>query len=207
MIIPYYHAADEAAQGKRMVDEVTKEFEEMTKFRKALSTMVGAKSNGQLGAVCWEVNRTGIRHFHWQMVPCPTDRIKQGLVEAAFKVKAEQYKYPTFECCEPDALLPERSDYFRVWTWSCSPLEIVDQVNGNVHGDAGVSKSIYFSLPTDQKFNIWFGREVLAGLLQLEQRVNWMYALLQKGGSEEAAEQEEADGLRADFEDFDFAMK
>ncbi|KAJ9605440.1 hypothetical protein H2200_010097 [Cladophialophora chaetospira] len=207
MIIPYYHAADELAQGKRTLQELASEFKEMTRFRKALSAMVGSKSQGELGTVCWEVNRTGIRHFHWQLLPCPSDPIKKSIVEAAFKVKAEQYQYPTFQSCEPDSQLPERSDYFRVWTWTSDPLEMADHTNGNANGDVGVAKSIYFSLPTDQKFNIWFGREVMAGLLQLENRVNWMDALLRKDGSEQVAEEEEAEGLRADFEEFDFAMK
>lgn len=207
MIIPYYHAADELAHGKRTAPEVASEFKEMTKYRKALSSMVGSKSQGELGTVCWEVNRTGIRHFHWQLVPCPIDRIKKSIVEAAFKVKAEQYKYPAFQSCDPDSQLPERSDYFRVWTWTSDPVEMANHTNGNAEGDFGVAKSIYFSLPTDQKFNIWFGREVMAGLLQLENRVNWMDALLRKDGSEQAAEEEEQEGLRADFEEFDFAMQ
>jgi hypothetical protein len=209
MIIPYYHAADEMAQGKRSLQEIATEFKEMSKFRKALSAMVGSKSHGELGTVCWEVNRMGIRHFHWQLIPCPTDRIKSGMVEAAFRLKTEQYKYPTFQPCDADSQLPERSDYFRVWTWMANPLEMADHTNGNgnADGDVGVAKSIYFSLPTEQKFNIWFGREVMAGLLQLENRVNWMDALLRKDGSEQAAEEEEAYGLRADFEEFDFAMK
>lgn len=207
MIIPYYHAADELAHGKRSLQEIATEYKEMTKYRKALGAMVGAKSHGELGTVCWEVNRTGIRHFHWQVVACPTDLIKKGMVEAAFKVKAEQYEYPSFQSSESDSQLPERSDYFRIWTWTSNPLEMADQTNGSAVENIGVAKSMYFSLPTDQKFNIWFGREVLAGLLQLENRKNWMHALLRKDGSEEAAEVEEADGLRADFEEFDFAMK
>ena len=207
MLIPYYHAADELAQGKRPTEDVAKEFDEMTRFRKALSTMVGSKSHGELGTVCWEVNRTGIRHFHWQLVPCPTDRVKKGIVEAAFKLKAEQYVYPSFEPCDADSQLPQRSDYFRVWTWSSNPVELADHTNGNSDRDLGITKSIYFPLPTDQKFNIWFGREVLAGLLQLENRVNWMDSLLRKDGNEQAAEEEDAEGLRADFEEFDFAMK
>ncbi|OAL28671.1 hypothetical protein AYO20_09395 [Fonsecaea nubica] len=209
MIIPYYHAADELAHGKRSPEEMTAEFNEMNRFRKALSVMIGAKSHGQLGAVCWEVNRTGIRHFHWQLIPCPVDRIKTGMVEAAFKVKASQYGYPDFQSCAANAQLPQRSDYFRVWTWLADPVQLADHANGNANDgdDVGVAKSIFFPLPTDQKFNIWFGREVMAGLLQLEHRVNWMDSILTKDGSDQAAEEEDAAGLRADFEEFDFAMK
>ncbi|KIW10824.1 hypothetical protein PV08_10123 [Exophiala spinifera] len=207
MIIPYYHAADEMAQGKRIPAELSTEFAEMNKFRTALSEMIGSKSQGQLGAVCWEVNRTGIRHHHWQLMACQAEPIKKGLVDAAFKVSAEKHEYPTFQPCEPDGQLPVRSDFFRVWTWVTDPVQMADHTNGNSDKVIGVSKSMYFPLPSDQKFNIWFGREVMAGLLKLENRVNWMDALLRKEGSEQAAEEEDAQGLREDFEEFDFAMK
>lgn len=207
MLVPYYHAADELAQGKRAVEEVAAEFQEMTKFRKALSKMIGLKSQGQLGAVCWEVNRTGIRHHHWQLTACHAELVKKGVVESAFKVSREKHEYPAFKSCKPDTELPERSDYFRVWTWVSNPVEMADHANGNDESEVGVTKSMYFPLPADQKFNIWFGREVMAGLLQLENRVNWMDALLRKEGSEQLAEEEDAQGLREDFEEFDFAMK
>ncbi|KAK5189755.1 hypothetical protein LTR92_010215 [Exophiala xenobiotica] len=207
MIVPYYHAADEMAQGKRSTEELSTEFSEMNRFRKALSEMIGSKSQGQLGAVCWEVNRTGIRHHHWQLMACQAEPIKKGLVEAAFKVSREKHEYPAFESCEPDSLLPVRADYFRVWTWVSDPVEMADRTNGSSDKELGVTKSMYFPLPSDQKFNIWFGREVMAGLLKLENRVNWMDALLRKDGSEQLAEEEDAQGLREDFEEFDFAMK
>ncbi|EXJ93150.1 hypothetical protein A1O3_01707 [Capronia epimyces CBS 606.96] len=207
MIIPYYHAADELAQGKRAAEDVTNEFKEMNRFRKALSTMIGSKSQGQLGAVCWEVNRTGIRHHHWQLMACQAEHVRKGLVEAAFKVARERNEYPPFQPCDPDSELPERSDFFRVWTWVSDLVEMADHTNGSSETDFGVTKSMYFPLPNDQKFNIWFGREVMAGLLQLENRVNWMDALLRKDGSEHVAEEEDAQGLREDFEEFDFAMK
>jgi len=65
MIIPLYHAANEAAEGQRPAEDVDREFEEMSKYRRALGKMIGNKSQAKLGAVCWEVNRMGIRHHHW----------------------------------------------------------------------------------------------------------------------------------------------
>ncbi|KIV91933.1 hypothetical protein PV10_06419 [Exophiala mesophila] len=209
MIIPHYHAADELAHGKRSVEEVANEFKEMNKFRMALSKMVGSKSQGQLGTVCWEVRRNGIRHHHWSLIACHADKIKNGLVEAAFKVAREQHGYPALENCDPESQLPSDSDYFRVWTWVSNPVEMADQTNGDATDDqnVGTSTSMFFPLSEDLKFNIWFGREVMAGLLKLEDRVNWMHALLRKDGSEQTAEEEDAEGLKRDFEDFDFAMK
>ncbi|KAK5097254.1 hypothetical protein LTR70_003739 [Exophiala xenobiotica] len=121
MIIPMYHAADETAHGRRAPSDLQTEFNEMTRYRHALQHMLLAKANGDLGGVCWEVNRTGIRHFHWQWIACPQAMISKGLVEAAFKVAAEKNSYEKFQACEPDKLLPDRqSDFFRVWIWSAA---------------------------------------------------------------------------------------
>lgn len=122
MIIPMYHAADETAHGRRPTSEVKTEFNEMTRYRHALQDMLLAKGQGELGAVCWEVNRTGIRHFHWQWIACPASFISQGLVDAAFKIMAEKNEQEKFQPCRPDEPLSDRhSDYFRVWIWSPRP--------------------------------------------------------------------------------------
>ena len=208
MIIPHYHAADELAQGRRSADEVSAEFTEMTKFRKALSKMIGVKSQGKLGAVCWEVNRTGIRHFHWQLIAVQAEQIRKGLIDAAFKVLAEKRKHQLFEDCDPDKQLEQRSDYFRVWTWA-PPANPVEQADEHVNGaeDTGMSKSMFFSLPAaEQGFHIWFGREVIAGILQLEDRVNWQSALHPNEAEEQKIEEREAAGLKDDFAEYDFAM-
>lgn len=209
MIIPHYHAADELAQGRRTAEEVAVEFGEMTRFRKALANMIGAKSGGKLGTVCWEVNRTGIRHFHWQLMAAQAEQIRKGLVEAAFKILREKRKHLPFEDCDPDQQLKQRSDYFRVWTWvpSANPVEQADEhVNGGE--DSGVTKSMFFPLPaSEQGFYIWFGREVMAGILQLEDRVNWKSALHPDENEEQKIEEQEAAGLRQDFAEFDFAMQ
>ena len=129
-------------------------------------------------------------------------------MEAAFKVSRERHEYPAFEVCEPEDQLPSKSDYFRVWTWASDPVEMADVTNGDSPKEKpGVTKSMFLQLPEDLKFNIWFGREVMGGLLKLEDRVNWMHALLRKDGSEQLAEEEDAEGLKKDFEGFDFAME
>merc|ERR1712098_704484 len=142
--------------------------------------MIGAKSSGELGAVCYEVNRTGIRHFHWQVVPIQAEKIRRRLVDGAFKLAREKYKHEAFQDCDPDQLLEQRSDFFRVWTWtpSADPVERADQeANGN-GGEGGVTTSMFFSIPGNARFSVNFGREVMAGLLQLEDRVNWQDAML-----------------------------
>ncbi len=208
MIIPHYHAADELAQGRRPPEEAAAEFAEMTKFRKALNKMVGSKSQGKLGTVCWEVNRTGIRHFHWQLIAAQAEQVRKGLIEAAFKVLAEKRGHQPFEQCQPDKQLEQRNDYFRVWTWAASvnPVEQADEhVNGSE--DTGTPRSMFFPLPASEKgFFIWFGREVMAGILQLEQRVNWQSAIHPDEAEELKIEEQEGAALKEDFAEFDFAM-
>ncbi|RMZ90397.1 hypothetical protein DV736_g2371, partial [Chaetothyriales sp. CBS 134916] len=209
MIIPHYHAADEVAHGKRPQDEIDKEFAEMTKFRRALSSMVGSKSNGRLGTVCMEVNRTGIRHFHWQIIAMEAAKIRKGLVEAAFKVLAEKHKYPPFEECNPDQVLEQRNDFCRIWLWTPSnAADRAEQESNGQQTDEGTTRSLFFLVPpTLERFYLWYPREVCAGLLQLEDRTNWMSTLLPDENEEQKVEECEAEGLKQDFADFDFAMQ
>ena len=209
MVIPHYHAADELANGRRTSEEVNTEFDEMSKFRKALSKMIGSKSNGELGTVCWEVNRTGVRHFHLQLIAAQAEKVRKGLIEAAFKIMREKYQLQPFEDCDAEKPLEQRSDYFRLWTWAPSSNPVA-RADGEVDGDAddGVTKSMWFSLPAnEQGFNIWFGREVMAGIMQLEDRVNWMSALHPDEAEELKIEEADAGGLKEDFAEFDFAMQ
>lgn len=220
MIIPMYHAADESAHGRRARSEIESEFTEMTKYRHALQHMLLARARGDLAAVCWEVNRTGIRHFHWQWIACPQDMVGKGLVEAAFKVAAEKNDYEQFHPCAPDKLLDNRqSDYFRVWIWSTKSLptnghstngstaiEEADAIAASAEQTSTVPSgssemSMYFELPTDQRFNIQFGRTVMSGLLKLEQRADWRSVPMEEGD-----EGRDAEAWKEDFGEFDFAM-
>lgn len=136
MIIPMYHAADETSHGRRAAAEIQTEFNEMTRYRHALQHMLLSKAKGELGAVCWEVNRTGIRHFHWQWIACPASLIAKGLVEAAFKITAEKNEHEKFQVCKPDDLLSDRrSDYFRVWIWSPGSAESPPTKNETQRGN------------------------------------------------------------------------
>lgn len=143
-----YHAADETAHGRRAQAELQTEFDEMTHYRHALQHMLLAKAKGELGAICWEVNRTGIRHFHWQWIACPQEMISKGLVEAAFKVAAEKNEYEKFRASEPDKLLPDRtSDYFRVWIWSASSSSSMSATATNGTSNANGNTDAKPSLP------------------------------------------------------------
>jgi hypothetical protein len=152
---------------------------EMHKYRRAMQDMLTSKSNGELGAVTWELSRAGGFHTHWQFLPLPVDLIKRRLVEAAFKVEAENYKYPSFEKGEPD----ESTDYIRLWLWN---------------PESNTDEEMWMSL--DPSFrDLQFARRVLAKLLGLEGRVHW-----QDCAQSIVEEEGEAEAFKKAFKEFDF---
>lgn len=123
--------------------------------------MVAAQSKFQLGAVTWEISRHTNIHLHWQFLPVPIDLLRKGLVEAGFKVEAENRNYPPLQATSLSSALDETSDFFRVWLWSDD-------------GDTGIrSKELVMRLDEDSRFDLQFGRRVMAKLLGLEGRADW----------------------------------
>lgn len=171
----------------------TSTVKEMHRYRKALQAMVRQHSKGSLGAVTWEVSRASGVHIHWQFLPVSTDMVKRGLVEAAFKVEAENEKYPHFiaEDLKDDG--SEQGDHFRVWTWRAG--------DGDAEDDAGIEKSLVLQLPYDQRFDVQFGRRVLAKLLQLEARLDWKDCM-----QSQTEEIQDAEAFKKAFKDFDFSL-
>ena len=188
-------------------------FLEMTRYRQALQTMVHSQSKGQLGAVTWEVSRKGGVHTHWQFLPLSSTTLSKGLVEAAFKVEAENERYPTFETVNSKTIAddPEFDNFFRVWIWSArSPADGTDQ-NHKRDGtsdsadnklEQGQEKCLILRFSNDIRFDLQFGRRVLAKLLGLEDRINWKTCV--QSQEEEAADVE---ALKAAFKEFDFSLQ
>jgi len=231
MIIPMYHAADDAANNSRTPEAIQLEYANMQRYRYALQHMLLSKGTNNLGCVTWEVNRTGIRHFHWQLLACPQDLITSDLVPAAFKIAAEKNEYQPFQPCPPNTTIPGRSsDYFRVWIWSAapstpsttnnnnnnnsdpSPIAVADALVAGTNNESDqtfttpppntTESSMYFDLPPDQRgFNIQFGRTVMSGLLKLEHRADWRAV-----PAEEGDEARDAEAWKEDFGEWDFAM-
>lgn len=202
LIIPTLHTQEEDLAKVREDAEVTAEYDEVKAYRKALYKMIKQRSVGSLGAVCWEANRSRVRHQHWQICPVPAQNAVSGLVEAAFKLERENNDYPPFQACDPEKVLKQKSDYFRVWIWSSSspasnPVALADQVNGAEAGE-GVEKSMFFPLPSNQKFDLQFGRKVMAKILKLEHRWDWRNT--EQTGQEE---ERDRDAFRDAFEEFD----
>ena len=184
LIIPLTHSPtldliSDAANRQSVVKE-------MEKYRDAITSMISVKSQDDLATVTCEVSRaTGI-HLHWQLFALSSDLIQKQLVEAAFKVEAQNLKYPAFE--ERDSSSTDL-DFFRV------------RISSGRMGDGNeqmTKRSNYKSLllPLDEsfRFDLQFGRRVLAKLLSLDGRINWKDC-----GQSQEEEAEDAESFKKAF--------
>ncbi|KAL2870985.1 CwfJ domain protein [Aspergillus lucknowensis] len=205
LIIPFNHTPTLSSITDTPSRQTT--YSEMNKYRTALHSMLQSRTKGSLGAVTWEVNRTSGIHIHWQFLPVPADLVKRGLVEAAFKVEAENLKYPKFELpisssnMQPDPSA-EPGDFFRIWIWG--PPADAEGNDGDGNGDVGwgTEKTLFLPLSDDFRFDLQFGRRVMAKLMGLEKRINWRDDV-------QSIEEEEADAaaFKEAFKEFDFTLE
>lgn len=186
------------------VDARASTLREMERYRGALNSMVAERSQGRLGSVTWEVSRTGGIHTHWQFLPVPVDLIQRGLVEAAFKVEAENEKYPAFKATTPD--VDDDSDvhdHFRVWIWRQSTATGTDSLGSNgIEGKAVVHTSLSLPLDASFRFDLQFGRTVLGKLLGVEKRRDWRDC-----GQSEPEETADGNVCKAAFKKYDFSLE
>ncbi|PTU20651.1 hypothetical protein P175DRAFT_0478703 [Aspergillus ochraceoroseus IBT 24754] len=226
LIIPFNHAP--ALNTITDPDARISTFTEMTKYRTALQTMLQTRSNHTLGAVTWEVSRGNGIHAHWQFLPVPADLVNRGLVDAAFKVEAENLKYPKFETLSTSASSSkntdhdhdpsaEPGDFFRIWIWSPSPSPVPvsspppppppppppsPPPGQEKRNSKGSEKTLLLPLGPDFRFDLQFGRRVVAKLMELERRIHWKDAV-------QSLEEEEADAgaFKEAFKGFDFTLE
>ncbi|KAI0863833.1 CwfJ C-terminus 2-domain-containing protein-like protein [Xylaria cubensis] len=186
LIIPLSHEPTFQAMGA----DANNVFKDMTRFKEAMQAMVASQSKHKLGTVTWEISRQRGIHTHWQFMPVPFHLIRKGLVEAGFKVEAENQKYPTFEETNLGSAINEPSDFFRVWIWSDD-------------GETGIQgKELVMRLDDSFRFDLQFGRRVMAKLLGLEARLSWRDVV------ETAAEEiEDVNKFKAAFKPWDFSLE
>ncbi|MCJ1473408.1 hypothetical protein MMC13_002059 [Lambiella insularis] len=203
LIIPLTHAPTLAS----IPDNTT--YTEMQRYRSALQAMLYVNSRKHLGAVTWEVSRASGIHCHWQFMPAPVDVIQKGLVEAAFRVEAENEKYPIFKTKEIGDGAGEKGDFFRVWIWqpeegAGSKLSVEEGDGDSLETTApsGTEISLVLPLSHDFRFDLQFGRRVMAKLLGLEKRMNWRDC-----GQEDAEEVTDVEAFKKAFKEFDFSMQ
>lgn len=214
LIIPHAHNPTLGLIPQSSVRAST--FKEMERYRSSLHDMVQAKSLGKFSSVTWEVSRSNIRHVHWQFLPVPVDLIASGLVEAAFKVEAENSQYPKFDRRDIGDGAGENGDYFRVWIRNPTPSPASDiqdsnsfadgnaaiSTNGTVKREHWTEKSLVLPLGLNARFDIQFGRRVMGKLLKLETRSHWKDC-----EQSQADEEADAEAFKTAFKQWDFTME
>jgi len=167
---------------------------EMHRYRQALYSMIAARSKDapekqKMGAVTWEISRAGGIHVHWQFLPVLRDMATRGLVEAAFKVEAENETYPAFQTSTASDNNEEAEidgDYFKATIWA----------------DGQKDKIMVLQLDSSFRFDLQFGRRVLAKLLGLEKRMDW-----RDSAQTEVEETADVESFKAAFKEFDFSLE
>ncbi|KAF2487332.1 CwfJ C-terminus 2-domain-containing protein-like protein [Neohortaea acidophila] len=188
LLIPLHHSATLSSIPDQDARQST--VKEMQRYRTAMHDMIATRSKGddgtaKLGAVTWEISRGGGVHVHWQFLPVSVDLIQKGLVEAAFDVEAENLSYPKFAKKSADVAAAEEGDYFKVMIWS-----------------EAIRKEMVLLLDREFRFDLQFGRKVMAKLLGLESRTDWRACAQDKT-------EEEADVavFKEAFKQFDFSLE
>ncbi|KAL2016907.1 hypothetical protein VTK56DRAFT_2868 [Thermocarpiscus australiensis] len=191
IITPLTHAASISAAAMSE-DEAKRTLQEMKRFRESLQGMVSSLSKRRLGTVTWEINRARNIHVHWQFMPVPAEMVSKGLVEAGFRVLAEDLKLGKFTVKDFDTADEVPGDYFRVWIWA----EEDDAGGGRVIG-----KSLLLRFDEGVRFDLQYPRKVMAKLLDLEDRTVWQDVV-------QSEEEEAADvaAFRKAFKDWDFTL-
>ena len=184
-------------------------YKEMQRYRSALQSMVARESKLDLGAVTWEVSRSGGIHVHWQFLPVPSHLIKKGFVEAAFNVEAENEKYPPFKTKDIGDGSKEKSDYFRVWIWEAQGTESNEAMKDIEPGDkdsflkpAMKETSLVLPITANFRFDLQFGRRVMAKLLQLPGRFDWKACT-----QTQIAESNDSETFKKLFKKYDFSLE
>lgn len=196
LIIPLAHSSTLTAIPDP--ESRTSTLAEMHRYRGALQNYLSNRySVGQeeekeeaLGSVTWELSRRSGVHLHWQFLPVPAALVAKGLVEAAFKVEAENEGYPPFH---PSSSFSEEGDHFRIWIWRPSSTKLEGEGEENV---------LTLPIATESRFDAQFGRRVMAKLLRLEKRMDWRDCT---EGSEE--ERRDAEVFKEGFKRWDFSLE
>lgn len=193
IIVPQEHvpSISRAAMAQEAADRT---YAEMSRFREALQATVSKKSKHKLGGVTWEINRVASIHAHWQFMPVAADLITKGLVEAAFKVEAENLGLPGLVVKDFGISDEVPGDYVRIWIWYEDDGEGED-------GGRIVNKSLLMRFDENVRFDLQYPRKVMAKLLVLEKRTVWQECT-------QTAEEESQDTakFRETFHPWDFTM-
>lgn len=158
LLIPHEHIATLAAIQQ---DERHTIYEQLQGYRIAANKMIKDRAGEEYGSVTWETSKISLPHIHWQYLPIPVHYIRHGQVEAAFKLHAKNSHWaPKFHNKDIGDGSEVHSDYFRVLIWDPSKPE-------------NEYTSLVLEFNNETKFPAQTGREVLARLLELDNRADW----------------------------------
>ncbi|KAK3900805.1 CwfJ C-terminus 2-domain-containing protein-like protein [Staphylotrichum tortipilum] len=188
---PSLSAAAMVASGEE--GEAARTFREMARFRDALQGMVAAASGRKLGGVTWEINRARNIHVHWQFMPVPAEMVSGGLVEAGFRVLAEDLKLGKLVVKDFETADEVPGDYFRVWIWA--------EEDGEEDGGKVAGKCLLLRFDEGVRFDLQYPRKVMAKLLGLEDRMVW-----QDVAQTEEEEKKDVATFREAFKEWDFTL-
>lgn len=197
LIIPLAHTS--TLGGDLKSESGVSSYKEMMQYQHALEAMIASCSKNALGVVTWELARVGGIHVHWQVLPISADLIRRGLVEAGFQVEAENEGYPTFTTRSIGDGSGEGTDYFRVWIWEPGSPSLASTSSEST--PRGNEKEMVMPLPTDARFDLQFGRRVMAKMLGLESRLHWRDC-----AQSEDDEKKDAEAFKRSFKEFDFSL-
>ncbi|KAI9697123.1 MAG: hypothetical protein M1820_007938 [Bogoriella megaspora] len=185
-------------------------YKELKTYQSALNKMVAKLGKGSLGSVTFEVARRAGVHVLWQWLPVDVSMVEKGLVEAGFKVEAENQKFPPFKGGDLGIGEEEGApdSYFRVLIWrpenssrdgnGDGDAEMKGNSEGN--GEGAFGKEVAMHMPFDDsiRFDLQFGRRVMAKLLGLEDRAHWLDC-----GQSYEEEVADAEAFKEAFKPFD----
>lgn len=210
LIIPLAHSATLAAIPE--ADSRASSLAEMHRYRRALqSYLVQNPIDEPLGAVTWELSRVAGIHVHWQFLPVAASLISRGLVEAAFKVEAENEKYPLFHptpslsLSSPDLVPDDEGDYFRIWIWTPATARPSSEATAPTPDHShhlGSETCLSLPIPAGSRFDAQFGRRVMAKLLGLEKRMDWRDC-----AQDSEEEKRDAEVFKEGFKGLDFSLE
>jgi hypothetical protein len=192
-------------------------FAEMQRYRESLHQMLNEKSGGKLGAVTWEVSRSGGIHTHWQFLPMPVEKIRGRLVEAAFQKEAANLGYEKFKTIPDREQIDKHgmNDYFRLFIWTPTRSEGEGRAEGEAQDlwsapahkgvyktESGEEKITMLPIQPENRFDLQFGRRVMGKLLLLDQRLDWRDCT-----QTEDEETKDAEAFKEAFKKHDFTME
>lgn len=188
LLVPVQHLPTFAAF--KDAEERQKVVVELQRYRTALHNMLIGKCKGvgescKYGSVTWEISRANGVHLQWQFMPIQVEHVQKGLVKAAFEVEAENLSYPKFAKKAKDIEEAEDADHFKVQIWS-----------------EGVREEMALPLDASFRFDLQFGRRVLAKLLGVEPRTHWKDC-----GQSREEEEADAEAFKGAFKEFDFSLQ